>query len=299
MKLLHIPLDFSRHSEDARLFQDQLTAFQRLCECIIYTDIETAIKFKPDVVFYQGSLSFEECARIKRETGCIFTMFSGDARYAPVSSLMDYKSFVDAYFLPFSGELLKNYEYILGKPCYFLWEAFQDWKFRDFKELNTGVISYVGNLYSNLPGGKERSELYTFLFDNVINAAFHGSGFPKGNINNYEVPDLYQNSFAVIAENNFHDIPEYFTPRNLTAMAAGSLCLMKVFSGIEKHFTNWKHCIYYRTKYELLDIIDFLKKNPSIRNGIAREGHEYVRENYTMHQNAQLFFRHLAFLGKK
>ena len=72
----------------------------------------------------------------------------------------------------------------------------------------------------------------------------------------------------------------YFTHRNLIALASGSCVLMKHFPGIEQFFTNWEHCVFFRNNYELLDVIEFLKRTPVQRNKIARSGNEFVRKNY-------------------
>ena len=42
---------------------------------------------------------------------------------------------------------------------------------------------------------------------------------------------------------------------------------------LEGHFLGKRFdCVYYKTNYELLDVIEFLKRNPDIRNKIAKSG---------------------------
>jgi spore maturation protein CgeB len=91
----------------------------------------------------------------------------------------------------------------------------------------------------------------------------------------------------VICENNFHEIAEYFTPRNIGALAAGSCALMRVFPGIEKHFQNLVHCIYYHDEFELLEWIYFLNNNPTFRNNIAGNGFSLANTNFTAKQWAR------------
>ena len=57
---------------------------------------------------------------------------------------------------------------------------------------------------------------------------------------------------------------------------------MRKFDGIEKHFENFKNCFYYRSRYELFDIICFLKNNPSYRNTIAKNAYMTAREKYSL-----------------
>lgn len=276
MKFLLIPLGYQNPAQ----FADMLSAFNKHGEAVIYNgNADDAIAFKPDVVFYQGSLTKDDCIKIKVNTGAWWTTWTGDVRYAPVESLTECIEFTDQYYLPFTGELLNIYRKLLKRPCSFIWEPFQNWRFREPKELTDGKTTFVGNLYDCVPGGEERIELERFLKQYFNYVEFRGSMSTAIPVE--EVPALYNDSYLVIAENNWQDIPDYFTPRNLTAMSAGSCCLAKVFPGIENYFENWKHCIYYRHKYELLDIISYLKKNPQVRNEIAWNGHELMKKEYT------------------
>lgn len=293
MRILYIPLDYHRHKEDDRFFGDLLRAFQNQCECIIYDgNIDNAIAFKPTHVFYQGSLTIEDIIKIKTATKCKWTTWTGDVRYAPMQYLMDLKEVTDQYYFPFSGELLRTYSRLLGKTCVYIYEPFQDWRYKTPKQMTEGRISFVGNVYETLPGGTERIEISKYIGKHCSELVCYGSGF-DWSIKNCDVPDLYNDSYLVIADNNWNDIEGYFTPRNLGAMAAGSCCLMRTFPGIEEHFENWKHCVYYRHKYELLDIITFLKVNPEVRNRIAIKGHELATTKYSMNNFVKQFIAQL------
>ena len=284
MKVLLIPLDYHRHTEDDMLFGDMLRAFQKQSEAIMYDgNTDNAISFKPDVIFFQGSVSVDDLQKIKSATGCKITMWTGDTRYAPQQSLMDYRNVIDIYLLPFSGETSNNFSKMLNKPCQFIFEPIQDWRFVPPKEMSDGRIVFVGNHYETAPAGETRTEIINFLKQHTANFEAYGSiANSNGSINYTLVPQLYNDSFIVIAENNWHDIEDYFTPRNLTAMSAGSCCLMRRFDGIEKHFSNFENCFFYRHKYELLDIVCFLKNNPSYRNAIAHKAYATAKEKYSL-----------------
>lgn len=279
MKILLIPLGWENPADHF----DLVNSFRKDHEPTLYNknliiDIE-----KYDVVFYQGGLSKERCVEIKIKTNATWITWTGDVRYAPLHHLQECKEFTDIYAVPFSGSLLNTYFKLLGKPCRFIWEYFPYYRLREPKELNSGPVSFVGNVYDCVPGGTDRIELAKFLRGQLNEFQAFGS-FPMEDISQAEVdsvPDIYQNSYLTIAQNNWHDIPEYFTPRNLQGMSS-SCCLMKWFPGIEKHFTNWVDCVYYRHKYELLDVITYLKLNPEKRNQIARKGFELVREKYCL-----------------
>jgi hypothetical protein len=300
MKILLIPLDFHRNNEDSLLFGDLIRSFSNHGTTMLFTNIGDGIDFQPDLIFYQGSLSHEECLLLKKNTVSTWTTWTGDVRYAPIDYLMRCREFTDIFFVPFTGELLRTYESLLGKSCKYIYEPLHNCRIIKPKEINEGKITFVGNVYDTLPGGEERIELNNFFVGKVGLVDF------GNNVNVKSVPQLYNDSFAVIAQNNWSDIEGYFTPRNLLAMA-NSLCLAKRYPGCEKYnepygdwavslqyknppvFKNWEHCIYYKHKYELLDIINFIRAYPEFRNKIAKQGYEYVVKNYTYDSWSKLY----------
>ena len=198
-------------------------------------------------------------------------MFTGDIRYAPQQSLYEYRNVVDRYLLPCKGHILERYIRLLNRPCEFMWEPIQDWRFIDPKIMYSGPVTFVGNNYATVPGRRDTVE---FLAQHCQEFKAWGSGWPfAGIMDNKMVPQQYNNSFAVICENNWSDIDTYFTPRNLGAMAAGSCPLMKTFPNIGRYFKDWEDCIFYENKYELLDIIQYLKLNPEKRNWISKNAY--------------------------
>lgn len=292
MKILLIPLGWDKPEEH----KDLVDAFNRNGhDAYLFKQDIFFNKVKPDIIFYQGGLNEDQCKQIKLITQAKWITWTGDVRYAPLHHLQECKEFTDLYLLPMTGFYLQVHEHLLQKPCKFIWEYFHDYRFRGPKELNSGIISYVGNCYSHLPGGQQRIEVMELLGEHIKELEVYGS-FPesqmynrKGEINNKIVPDLYNQSYCVIAENNWHDIENYFTPRNLTAMAAGSCCLMKWFPGIERHFNTWEDCVIYRNKYDLLDIITYLRLNPGKRNEIANNAYKKAKEKYSLNNWVEQF----------
>lgn len=277
MKILYIPLDFHRHAESPELFTDLVNALGGE----IYQSKEQAIAYKPDVILFHGGLSPDDLRILKNELNAPVFMWTGDCRYIPQESLMMYRDVADAYCLPFSGEYKDRYQRILGKPCYFLWEPIQNWRFKHPKELKEGPVTFAGNLYDSLPGGETRPEMLSFLNIHLRELKIYGSFPGCSTIDNGRLPEIYNNSYVVIAENNIHDIPAYFTPRNIGAMASGSCVVMRWFPGIEEFFIDGVDCFVYKHKYELLDIILFLQKNTKIRHEIAIGGNKEALRSYT------------------
>lgn len=280
-RVLLIPLDYHRHTEG--LFDDMIKAFKENCYAMMYNgSMMEAVDFAPDVIFFQGSLSPRECADLKERTKALFTMWTGDARYVPPKSFMDYKDIVDLFLVPFSGDVLDIYSRILGKPCKFIWEPIQDWRFKEPIPLSTGYSCFVGNEYETLPGGIQRVRLIKHLLSQNIDLKIYGSIVNSlGPLDYREVPDAYNKMYVVLAENNHDDLQDYFTPRNIGAMAAGSCVLHRVFPGIENHFQNGVHGLYYRNEYEAAQQITFLNDNPEYRNMLAQNGYKLACEKFS------------------
>ena len=269
MKILYIPLDYHRHRESPELFTDLVNAL----EGEIYQSSEQAVAYKPDIILFHGGLIPSDLKILKLLTGAPVIMWTGDCRYMPQESLMMYRDIVDIFLLPFDGEHKDRFSALLCKPCYFIWEPIQNWRFKQPQDLLEGPVSFIGNIYDNLPGGEDRLYTMEFIDERVKEMKIRGA-FPGSEpVDNDIVPYIYNDAYIVIAENNMHDIQYYFTPRNIGGMAAGSCVVMRWFPGIEGFFEDGHNCFIYRHKYELLDIIQFLQKNPSVRNKVALNGY--------------------------
>jgi hypothetical protein len=281
MKLLWIPMDFHRHTESPELFTDILDAFKEKHDTMIFQgDYNDAIAFKPNVILFQSSITVENLNLLKKQTNALVCMWTGDASYLPSPSLLHYKNVVDCYLLPFSGKSLEPYTVLLGKPCHFLWEPIQKWRYKFNKSMIVGQTIFVGRRYRHLPGGDKRLELKEFL-GKQLDVDDNWFGMPGcAEVLNEHLPIIYNDAYIVICENNYDDLEEYFTPRNIGAMAAGTCTVHRYFPGIEKHIQNYHHGMYYRNKYELLEILNYLVANPDMRNKLAENGFKLASENF-------------------
>lgn len=286
MRVLLIPLGWDKPEEH----KDLVEAFNINHKAVLYEIEGQSYHFEPDIIFYQGGLSQSSCSLIKETTNAKWITWTGDVRYAPMQHLQECKEFTDLFLVPLMGDRLETYSNLLGKPCKFIWEYFPSHRVRLPKQIDSGKVTFVGNVYNCIPGGESRIELAEFINNHINESEIYGSSEKTKQIPVESVPDLYQDSFIVIAENNWHDINGYFTPRNLQGMSS-SCCLMKWFPKIERFFTNWHDCVYYNNKYELLDIIDYLKRNPDKRNEIAFNGQKTFKERFTLNNWVEQFIK--------
>lgn len=277
MKVLLIPLFYdTAHPSD---FDGMVDGFeQNGNEAIIYKNKHEAIEFKPDVIIFQGGVEVGDLKEIKEKSCATLSMYTGDFRFTPMESLMRYRSIVDVYALPFAGCYLHLFSKILGKRCCFHWEAIQNWRFIEPKNIDSGSIVFIGNAYETTQS--DRLQLASFLNKHVPNFEYYGSiPYSKGMLPVSETPRVYNNSYAAIAENNFF-VDNYFSQRNTGAMSAGTCTIMKRFKNIEKvgrcnpYFVNAQNCFIYNDNYELLNICEFVNGNSEIRNKVARNAYE-------------------------
>lgn len=286
MKILLIPLGWDKPEEH----KDLVEAFREKHEAVLWRSDLMINTFMPNVIFYQGGLDVGFCKQIKSYTNAKWITWTGDVRYAPMQHLQECKELTDLFLVPLMGDRLETYSKLLDKPCEYIWEYFPTHRVRQPKSMNSGKVTFVGNVYDCLPGGESRIELSELINKHINESEIYGSSETTKQIPVEDVPDLYQNSYIVIAENNWQDINGYFTPRNLQGMSS-SCCLMKWFPKIERFFTNWHDCVYYNNKYELLDIIEYLKRNPDRRNEIAMNGSKTFEERFTLNNWVEEFIK--------
>ena len=173
------------------------------------------------------------------------------------------------------------YQKALGHPVEWLQHAAT--MFVEPQEFTEGGIAFVGNYYDQFPGGEERNKL-CFDLDVEYGDQFfcYGSwGDSRGSVPYDDTPWIYSNAYISISANIFNDIEGYWSNRPYDILAAGSCCLMRYVPGIERHFKDLEHCVYYRSNDEAMEAIEWLYANPEDRNRIAKAGYLHVRENHT------------------
>lgn len=270
MKLLYVPLGLKPN--------DFFTSFCKYFDAKIYTSAVDAYAFKPDVVhFHSGSLSIEEAALLKSVTGkAIWTQFSGDCDIKPLEPVMRYHEYFDYTFLTIAEGMKDLYPV---KNLTWMPEAVTEPK--QPKVMTGGKIRFVGNYYGHFPAGNARKELCQFLSKHYSDdfecyGNFHVEGVNcKGTLLYERVMDLYNDSFIVIAHDNFTDVNKYFTQRYL---AMGTSCVLGLRS---KGLPIGKSLITFDTLDYLKTVIDLLYSNPNLRNETAMQGYNEVKENWT------------------
>jgi len=233
-----------------------------------------------DYIFIQsGALSPERLQEIKGDAQVY--QWTGDCRPELLPEVLLYKGIADKTFLACGIGQKQMYEDALGHEVEWMQHAATI--FIEPKEMQAGQITFIGNFYDQFPGGDERNKLCVELLRNYGSKfdSFGSWGSGRGSVIYDSTPGIYSNSYISISANIFNDIDGYWSNRPYDILAAGSCCLMRYVPGIELHFKNMEHCVYYFSNDEAIEKIAWLIANPDYRNKIAKAGYLHVKENHT------------------
>lgn len=298
-KLLFIPMDYQYKPH-----MDYFYSFSKYYDCLYYTDQAEAVEFSPEVVFTQSSaIPADKLKEIKDKSKAFIIQWTGDCREELLSEVLAYKGICDLTLLAAGIAQKELYEKALGHPVSYLQHGVEQSQFIPVKtDLVDKKVVFIGNAYSQFPGGVERNDLCAILSKKFPNFEVWGNGF---NLPEYRNPNsipyletfnLYNNSYIGISANIFNDKEGYFSNRPLDIMASGSCCLMRHVPNIEKIFKNLEHCVIYKTPEEAISEIEFLMDNPDVRNRIAKAGQDQVRKFHTYEYRVQEITQYIKHL---
>jgi hypothetical protein len=168
------------------------------------------------------------------------------------------------------------------------------------EKYNHDVVFCAHNIaLHNLPGKKWRSDVAEFIYNEYKdNFYLYGFGWDFLNknfnkrLNFYEQNDVYNGSKIVLSINCVNDVKKYFSDRQLISMASGSLALSKYIPGIEEYFENHKHLVWFNTKEECLDLINYYLKHDDEREQIGINGaRELLKQHTYFERVSELSYR--------
>ncbi len=142
---------------------------------------------------------------------------------------------------------------------------------------------YYGDLY---PGTIERERGVMALKNAGIDIGIVGNGWPAG----YPVEGvcgvkqqhhIWKRCKVALNINNFNDIQNYYSDRQIIAMASGKPLVCKYIPGLENEFENGKHCLWYYDEAELVRHVRTLLGDPGLCQQIGNAGRIEVLKNHT------------------
>ena len=284
--LLFIPLDYHKKDVQLSLFE----GLEKYFNCQYYSGINADLFNNiPEVIYIQsGALSVEKLVELKEMcNNAKVIQWTGDCRPTLLPEVLQYKGVADLTMLACGIGQKQEYESALGHKVEWLQHAAS--MFLEPQRIEDKTIAFVGNYYDQFPGGIERNEL-CFDIDVKYGDDFFCYGSwtdSRGQVPYDDTPWIYNNAYVSISANIYNDVEGYWSNRPYDILAAGSCCLMRYVPGIERHFEDMKHCIYYRSNEEALYWIEWLFKHPSERDIIATEGYLHAREHHSYDSRAK------------
>ena len=124
----------------------------------------------------------------------------------------------------------------------------------------------------------KREKFINFLKSNSNSVDVYGSGLSKGSIYLKELVNKYRNSKIIL---NFNQAKTGFSIRVFPAIGAGPLLLAEYSLDISKFFKKGVHLDWFKSQKELLKLVRYYLENNDIRERIAKQGQEFVRENFS------------------
>ena len=210
---------------------------------------------------------------------------------------------VDVFFTTAKG-MLPKYKSVADTPAYWIYEGAHLPKFpllpknSNPQKIYRCEVAFVGSLYywdDNKNISHERED-----FLKKINKKYHlkiwgpqgvrdakerwGRNYPviEWPAYNEELVKVCQGAEIVLGINTINSVELYFSNRTFITLASGGFHITHYVPGLETMFENHKHLVWYHSDRECLDLIDFYLTKPRLRQKIAREGHRWVRKNYSM-----------------
>lgn len=157
-----------------------------------------------------------------------------------------------------------------------------------FEEFNVPTmynVCFGGNNFNHrkFPLSKFR---YDFImrtrkvFDKFI---VYGTGWPFKTNHRVSGPDFTKvlQTAKINLGMNHYDVLRYYDRRIFECMASGRVHITKYIPGMEKHFENFKHLVWFNSIKEGLNAIQNMLKYPEKRETIAAAGKKLVMEQHS------------------
>ncbi len=143
--------------------------------------------------------------------------------------------------------------------------------------------SYYGDLY---PGTVDRVRGISALRGAGLDVGIVGAGWPAGFpvVGTCAVKQqhhVWKRCKVAVGINNFNDIQNYYSDRQIISMASGVPLVCKYIPGLEGEFENGKHCLWYNDEAELVRHVRTLLGDCGLAQRIGQAGREEVIKNHT------------------
>jgi hypothetical protein len=148
-------------------------------------------------------------------------------------------------------------------------------------------VVLCGNHYQNrFPGTVDRESAVAALMEAKIGIGIVGRGWPKsfpviGECKVKEQHHVWKQAKVALNVNHFNDIEQYYSDRQIIAMASGTPTVCKYVPGLEREFKNGVHCFWYDKPSELAPIVKQLLADEGLRKKVGFQGRAEIMKNHT------------------
>jgi len=245
--------------------------------------IQIAKEFKPDIIFMQiqsPNIIHIETVKEMKKTGAWIVNWNGDIRISTPQWMIDMSAYVDKTLftnLRDAGNVVNGGYLEIGYDPE-IYTPIGD-------KLQMPEIAFFGNNYGArmFPLSRQRLEMNALLqrhFRNRYGVYGNNWGNGNGNFNHSQAEESKAYRGVKIAINLSHfDERKYTSDRIYRIMGSGCFCLAKRYEDMP--FVDGVHLRTWDSFRELLHLIDYYLSHDEERMQIAKQGHKYVRENFT------------------
>jgi len=228
---------------------------------------------KYDLVFFAkiNSLNYRIIPKINRyaKTWYYFMDPTQTAIKISADKYASRTTFSNATFSDISDYFNKN-----GANSYFITEGFDE---KLFYPKSGNIDKRIDIVFAGSKSPK-REKYIEFLTKNGFSVECYGFGWSFKPLYLDELAEKYRQSKIIL---NFSRDRKGFSDRVFLSMGSGSFLLSEYCNDIEKCFEKKKHLDWFFNRKELLILLKYYLENPVIREKIAKEGSEYVHNNFT------------------
>lgn len=314
IKVLYLPLNgFIRQDIYEKGFMENgfttccfdYVPYHRICGNLEKKIMELVESFKPDWIHLNAQfvpiIKPSTIQTIKQLYPSIkISDWTGDIRSHAVKCFVNISRHTDVSFISSEGQIdLYKRDF---NDIQFLQTGYNNNDFYsiDEKEYKYDIVFCGTNSDKkrNFPGTQFRFQLVEALKNHFGNRfSLFGKNWPKafnslGTIPHSEQNQIYNSSRIILSINQFNNVYKYFSGRQFIAMTSGNLVVSHFVPGIDEYFEDGTHVVFFRTKDECINKIEYYLEHPDLAKSIGEMGALKIRENNT-------FFHHVKELASK
>jgi hypothetical protein len=183
----------------------------------------------------------------------------------------DLSELIDTMFLTNQGQIDEYKKAYNLKRVYYMPQGYGPYAQHRLNLSEEWDVGFAGAI-SDAPLHKTRREL--------INAMGKRYNLRTSNAVRNNIAEFYSQTKTVFGASDF-DYELYTSNRFYVALGCGACYITKRFKGIELLVENKKHILWFETKQELFDLLDYYLSHNAEREGIRRAAEKLALDKHT------------------